>query len=198
MPYGRIENGLVQVYTGHGKGKTTAALGLAMRAAGHGYKVRVIQFMKGTGYYGELAAASRLGPELEIRHFGRDCPFSESIASGEMKCTGCGACFVKKGEVTTKDIEMAAEALILSMATIKNAEADIAILDEIGNAIYFDLVLIEDCVRLIQAKPAGVELVLTGRNMPQEIIEMADLVTEMKLVKHPFATGVPARRGIEY
>jgi cob(I)alamin adenosyltransferase len=195
---GRIKDALVQIYTGAGKGKTTAALGLAMRAIGHGYRVRMIQFMKGTTYTGELRAAERLGPGLEIYQFGRDCQYSEEMAAGTAQCTGCGDCFVRRGEVTQADIELAAEAYVLALRTLKRVEADIVILDEISNALEYELLSVGDVVKLVGERPPGVELVLTGRNMPPELIQVADLVTEMHMVKHPFEKGIPARRGIEY
>ena len=195
---GRIEDALVQVYTGNGKGKTTAALGLALRAAGHGYRVRIIQFMKGSTYYGELYSAEKLAPEVEIYQFGRGCRIQDAIKDGSAKCDGCMECFVMKGSETRTDLELAAEAYVLALKTLKHAEADIVILDELTNAIYFGLLTAEDCVKLIRSRAEGVEVVITGRNAPEEIIAEADLVTDMRMVKHPFEKGISARRGIEY
>jgi cob(I)alamin adenosyltransferase len=195
---GKIENALIQVYTGDGKGKTTAALGIALRAAGHGYKARIIQFMKGSTYYGELYSAERLAPEVEIYQFGRDCRIADAIRAGTCKCDNCMECFVRKGDVKRTDLELAAEAYVLALRTLKYAEADIVVLDELTNAIHFDLLTVDDCVKLIGQRASGVELIITGRNAPKEIIALADLVTEMKLIKHPFDKGIAARRGIEY
>jgi cob(I)alamin adenosyltransferase len=107
-------------------------------------------------------------------------------------------CFVRKGDVKRTDLELAAEAYVLALRTLKYAEADIVVLDELTNAIYFDLLTVDDCVKLIGQRASGVELIITGRNAPKEIIALADLVTEMKLIKHPFDKGIAARRGIEY
>lgn len=195
---GRIEDALIQVYTGDGKGKTTAALGLALRAVGHGYKVRVIQFMKGSTYYGELYSAERLAPELEVYQFGRGCRIQDAIREGSAKCDGCMECFVTKGNVTRTDLELAAEAYVLALKTLKHAEADIVVLDELTNAIFFDLLTTDDCVKLLESKAPGVEVIVTGRNAPEQITAIADLVTEMRMLKHPFEKGIQARRGIEY
>lgn len=196
--YGRIPNALVQAYTGDGKGKTTAALGLAMRALGHGYKVRMIQFMKGTSFTGELEAAKAFAPNLEIFQFGRDCKYSDKIRSGEAVCEGCGDCFVRMGDPEPCDIEYARQAYELAGATLDEKAADLVILDEIANAVNFGLLSVEDAVSLVERRPDGVELVLTGRDMPKTLIDMADLVTEMKMVKHPYMRGISARHGIEY
>lgn len=198
IPRGRFKKGLIQIYTGDGKGKTTAALGLGLRAFGHGYRVRVIQFMKGTSYTGELAAIRSLGPGYEIFQFGRDCKFAESMAKGEFDCNGCGECFVVPGKAEPCDITMAEEAYDLSRRTLELAEADLVVLDEIANAVRFGLITAGRCEELAKCKPEGVELVLTGRNMPQSLIDMADLVTEMRMLKHPFEKGIVARHGIEY
>jgi len=195
---GRFKLGLVQVYTGNGKGKTTAALGLGMRAFGHGYRVRMVQFMKGTSYTGEIAAAKRLGKGFEIFQFGRDCKYPQAMGSGEFDCNGCGECFVIPGKPEPRDIAYAEEAYALSKRTLERVEADLVILDEIANAVYFGLLPAERCADLVELKPDGVELVLTGRNMPDLLVQMADLVTEMKMIRHPFETGIPARHGIEY
>ncbi|MEA4884325.1 MAG: cob(I)yrinic acid a,c-diamide adenosyltransferase [Clostridia bacterium] len=195
---GAFPNALIQVYTGDGKGKTTAAIGLGMRAFGHGYKVRMIQFMKGTGYTGEIQTARRLGPGFEIFQFGRGCKRSEAMRTGELTCDGCGECFIRKGRSAQLDIELARQAYDLAAQTLDEASADLVILDEIANAVVFGLFSVEDAVALIERRPRGVELVLTGRNMPQPLIDIADLVTEMRMVKHPFEQGIPARHGIEY
>lgn len=194
----RLSQGLTQIYTGNSKGKTTAALGLALRAIGHGFKVYIIQFMKGTSYYGELYSLSRLYPDIIVRQYGRACPLQTLIKNGEKQCTGCGQCFVEKGKIKPEDREMASLALAHSREILFSDQYDIVILDEILNALYFELVTLEDVKHLIKGKPPLVELVLTGRYAPVELIEMADLVTEMKEIKHPFQKGIPARRGIEY
>lgn len=194
----RLSRGLVQVYTGNSKGKSTAAFGLALRAIGHGFKVYIIQFMKGSSYYGELAAWHRLYPYIQFSQYGRSCPYSHLIRQGEDTCRGCGQCFVKKGEATAEDRKQAAMALEKARKVMKSDEFDIIILDEVLNAIYFELISTNEVLELINEKPEMIELVLTGRNAPAELIEAAHLVTEMKEIKHPYQQGIPARRGIEY
>ena len=173
----RLENGLIQVYTGNGKGKTTAALGLALRAIGHGLKVHMIQFMKGGGPYGEHAAAERLAPWLKVSRTGR---------SG----------WVKKGAPAPEDINEAQRALEMARQTLIG-DYDLVILDEVNGAVDFGLIAVADLLSLIAAKPSNVELVLTGRNAHEKIMEAADLVSEMREVKHYFRKGVNFRVGIE-
>ncbi|SHJ91259.1 cob(I)yrinic acid a,c-diamide adenosyltransferase [Anaerobranca californiensis DSM 14826] len=193
-----METGLIQVYTGNSKGKTTAALGLAMRAIGHGLRVNFIQLMKGSNYYGELVTIHRLFPDIVHAQFGRPCPNSGSIKLGISKCTGCGRCFIKKGDDITEDKKEMEIAYEYIKKQIKGGQFHIIILDEILNCIYFDLITEEEVLELFRIKPPHVELVLTGRNAPEKIIEEADLVTNMESVKHPFERGINARRGIEY
>ena len=169
--------GMVQVYTGDGKGKTTAALGLAMRATGKGYTVYMIQFMKGDINYGELASAEKL-EGLTIKQMGRPS-------------------FVDRKDPDPVDIQMAQEALEIAKEIMDAGEYDILILDEVNCAVDWGLVEVEKVVDLIKGKPDDLELVLTGRYAPQELIDLADLVTEMKEVKHPFQKGGKARDGIE-
>lgn len=192
------ELGLVQVYTGEGKGKTTAALGLAFRAVGHGFRVHIIQFMKGRGYAGELITAQKLAPKLTISQFGRSCRISQEIQQGLKKCTGCRDCFVKDRGADKLDIEMAEAALNEALDYIKNKKCDILILDEIGNAFRYGLVSTEKALQMIKNKSNDMELILTGRGMPAEICDAADLVTEMREIKHPYKAGIASRRGIEY
>jgi len=174
----KLEKGLVQVYTGNGKGKTTAAFGLALRAIGRGLKVYIIQFIKGGFDYGELYIVDKL-PNLTLKAFG----------------TGK---FVTEKPPGKADVELAEEAFALAEEVVKSGEYDIVILDEINVALNLKLVKIEKVLELIRNKPKHVELVLTGRYAPNKIIEAADLVTEMKEVKHPFNKGYQARKGIEY
>lgn len=198
MPRARFEKGLIQVYTGNGKGKTTAALGLALRAIGHGFKVSVIQFLKGGGYTGELYAAQRLYPNLEFRQYGICDPYSALIRQGEADGFPIKKRFAKKEgqlEENRKLVKMAFEA---AERAICSEEFDLVILDEINTAFHLDLLPVDDIINLLAIKPSNVEVVLTGRHAPPEIIERADLVTEMNLIKHPYKNGVPSRRGIEY
>ncbi len=194
----RLERGLVQVYSGDGKGKTTAALGLALRAAGHELNVFIIQFMKGVSYSGELLSIPRLAPFIKIKSFGRGCPHAAAIRSGYSKCTGCGECFIKPGETSESDVKTANLAIELAEKVIMSDEYDLVILDEVVNALHYNLVTIEQLETIVGNKPKLVEIVLTGRDVPQEIKEIADLVTEMKMIKHPFEKGIDSRWGIEY
>ncbi|MFZ2948112.1 MAG: cob(I)yrinic acid a,c-diamide adenosyltransferase [Desulfuromonadaceae bacterium] len=172
-----LEHGCIQVYTGNGKGKTTAALGLALRAVGRGLKVCVFQFIKGGGRYGEHLAAEKLAPLLTIIQTGRP------------------------GWVNTKDIgedrRVAQEALVRAEELLTSAEFDLFICDEINGAVGFGLIDVEQVLELISHKPEKTELVLTGRNVHQRVIDAADLVTEMREIKHYYKAGVPARTGIE-
>jgi cob(I)alamin adenosyltransferase len=174
----KLEKGLVQVYTGNGKGKTTAAFGLALRAIGRGLRVCIIQFIKGGFDYGELYVIDRL-PGLKLKAYGR----------GK---------FVDEKNPDKMDMDLAEEALRTAEEALEDNECDIIILDEVNVALNLKLIKIENVLNLIKMKPAKVELVLTGRNAPSEIVQAADLVTEMVEVKHPYSKGFHARKGIEY
>jgi len=174
----KLEKGLVQVYTGNGKGKTTAAFGLALRAIGRGLKVYIIQFIKGGFDYGELYVIDKL-PNLQLKAFGR----------GK---------FITQKPPAQEDIKLAEEAFQLAKEVVERGQHDMVILDEINVALNLKLISLDEVLELIKNKPEHVELVLTGRNAPQKIIEAADLVTEMTEIKHPFNKGFQARKGIEY
>jgi cob(I)alamin adenosyltransferase len=174
----RLEKGLVQVYTGDGKGKTSAAFGAALRAIGRGLKVYIIQFIKGGFDYGELYIVEKL-PNLKLAAFGR----------GK---------FVIEVSPHEEDVRLAREAFELAKEVIKSGEYDMVILDEINVALNLKLVNIDETLQLIKNKPKHVELILTGRYAPRQLIEVADLVTEMKEIKHPFMQGLKPRKGIEY
>lgn len=169
--------GLVQLYTGNGKGKTSAALGLGLRAAGHGFEVYMIQFMKGQINYGELEAVKHI-PNFTIQQFGRPD-------------------FVDKANPAPEDIKYAKEALERARELIKVGSVDFLILDEVNVAIDFGLISEKEVIALIKSRPPHMELILTGRYAPPSLIEIADLVSEIKEVKHPYQQGVAARKGVE-
>lgn len=167
--------GLIHVYTGNGKGKTTAAVGQAFRALGHGWRVRMIQFMKHC-HCGEVEQARRT-KNFEIEQFGNG--------------------FII-GKIKKEDVEMAKKGMERAHEIIANNDCDLLILDEINIAMDYGLIGVEEVIKLMKAKPPEMELILTGRNAPKEIIRLADLVTEMKEIKHPYKRGITAREGIEY
>jgi cob(I)alamin adenosyltransferase len=168
--------GYVQVYTGDGKGKTTAALGLALRAAGAGLKVFIGQFIK-SAPYNEIKALERFSDLITIKQFGRGC-------------------FIR-GNPCQADIDLARLALEAIGAALRSGEYDVVIADEANVARGCKIVSEDDLIALIESRPPHVELVLTGRNAPAAVIERADLVTEMKAVKHYYDKGILAREGIE-
>lgn len=195
----RLEQGLVQIYSGTAKGKTTAALGLAFRAIGHGFHISFIQFVRAKVYSGILDSAARLYPNMEVMQFGRTCPYAALLKEGMRRCSGCRDCFVKKGEATREDKEIAALGWKKAVEEVRSDEYDIIILDDISNAIAYDLITTEQVVELINSKPSKVELILTGSyRFPEELLDLANLVTEMKEIKHPYYQGIKPRRGIEY
>lgn len=173
-----LECGMIQVYTGNGKGKTTAALGLALRACGRKLQVCMVQFMKGGGPYGEHLAAELLSPYLTIIPFGREG-------------------WVNRENPDPEDRSIAVKALNCGADALRSGSYDLVILDEVNGAIAFGLLTVEELLDVIRSKPEKVELVLTGRNADQRIIDIADLVTEMREIKHYYKAGVPARIGIE-
>ncbi len=169
---------MIQIYTGSGKGKTTAALGLALRAVGHGLKVIMIQFMKGQINYGELESAKQL-PNFTIEQYGRPD-------------------FVNLEKPDKEDVRLARQALRRAKDVIESENFDIVILDEINVAVSFGLIKLGDVIELMKNTPRKTELVLTGRYMPPEFYDYADLISEIREVKHHFQAGTPARKGIEY
>jgi cob(I)alamin adenosyltransferase len=177
----KAENGLVVIYTGKGKGKTTAALGIVLRAVGHGFKVLMIQFIKGEWYYGELSSSKRLIPEFEM------------IAAGK------GFIGILDDDHDIGEHRKSAEdAFILAKERILSKKYDIIILDEINYAINLKLLSTNQVLELIKIRPKQTSIVLTGNYAPNEIIKVADLVTEMNEIKHPYQQGIKAKRGIDY
>ncbi len=178
--------GLLIVYTGNGKGKTSAALGAALRAVGHGWRVLIIQFFKGDWpiVFGELESAKRLAPQLEVlqlgkgfvKHMGDTKPFEEHLAA-------------------------ARDAVRIARERIASGQYDLIILDELIYAIDYagvQLVSVDEVMQLLDARPPSMHLILTGRNAPQAILDRADLVTEMREIKHPWQRKIPAQQGIDY
>jgi cob(I)alamin adenosyltransferase len=171
-------SGYVQVYTGNGKGKTTAALGLALRAAGHGMKTYIGQFLKGQ-HYGEIAAAEKLSPLIRIERFGRE-----------------GFLHITAGP-DDEDIRRAVQGLRKCREAMLSGRYQIIVLDEVNTAVLLKVLSVQDVLDFLAERPESVELVLTGRGAPQAVIDRADLVTEMKNIKHYYERGVKAREGIE-
>lgn len=175
------ETGLVIVYTGKGKGKTTAALGIVLRAVGHGYKVGMIQFIKGEWYYGELTSSRRLEPEFEL------------IAAGR------GFVGIIDDDHPIEDHQKAAkDAIEVAKQKIASGNYDVMILDEINYAAKLNLISQQDILDVIASRPEKTSLVLTGNYVPDAIMAAADLVTEMREIKHPFQRGVKAKKGIDF
>ncbi len=174
----RFPKGFVQVYTGNGKGKTTAALGLALRAAGHRFKVLMIQFLKGGIAYGELQSAKKLAPYLTIVPMGREN-------------------FVNKKKPDPVDVLLAQKAWELAQRSVHCQKYHLVILDEINVAVEYGMVPLKELLALMKNKPENVELVLTGRWARPEVLRRADLVTEMREIKHYYKKGIESRIGIE-
>ena len=173
--------GLILVHTGDGKGKTTAGLGLALRAWGSGLRVLILQFIKGGWKYGELEAIERLG-QLD----------------GRIEIRPLGLGLMRSDEDKEKHISAAAEALQESERMMVSGQYDLIIFDEINYAVKFGLISLDDVLALLDKKPDELHVLLTGRDARPELIERADLVTEMKLVKHPYQQGIKAQKGIEF
>ncbi|MDE1862650.1 MAG: cob(I)yrinic acid a,c-diamide adenosyltransferase [Thaumarchaeota archaeon] len=175
------KDGLVIVYTGKGKGKTTAALGMALRALGYDYKVCMIQFIKGSWHYGEMTSSRRLEPDFELAAVGK----------------GFVGILDDKSPIEDHK-KMAGEALAIARKKISSGNYRIVILDEINYAVNLGLVPLEDLLQLIRDRPPSVSLVLTGNHARDEVVELADLVTEMREIKHPFRSGIKAKKGIDF
>lgn len=190
--------GLIHIYTGEGKGKTTSALGMAMRAVGNGLNVIMIQFLKSSNRYGELEGASRLAPGFEIVQMGPECVRLKKDPTADAKCIGCMECHVDPSNPKVSDMEAARRALEFAERCVTGGEYDLVILDEINYAVDFNLLSAEEVVSLLKRKHDSVEVVLTGRAAHPALVELADYVTEMREVKHPWRKGVEARPGVEY
>jgi cob(I)alamin adenosyltransferase len=174
------QRGLLMVFTGNGKGKTTAAMGVALRAVGQGMKVLMIQFIKGSWHYGELDSAPMLGGAFEIRPMGRG--------------------FVKVGteKPDPEDVRMVEEAWAAAVEAMRSNTYDMLILDEINYAIHYGMLPADRVLGDLAARPERLHVICTGRNAHPGLVEAADLVSEIKEIKHPFHKGVLAQRGIDY
>ncbi len=171
-----LEKGYLQVYTGDGKGKTTAALGLALRAAGAGLRVYIAQFVKGM-HYSELDALQRFDDLVTVKQYGRSC-------------------FITR-DPEQADVDAAREGLEEVRKLLAEDAPDVLVLDEANIAVFYKLFSVGELLEVVAGRPEGVEVVVTGRKAPPELLEKADLVTEMKEIKHYYTRGVEAREGIE-
>jgi cob(I)alamin adenosyltransferase len=171
-------NGLLMVFTGDGKGKTTSAIGLAMRAAGHGMKVCFIQFIKGSWKYGEMNAFAHFADTIDFQVIGRG--------------------FTWKSDDLDKDREIAQSAWEIAKKAIYSNEYQLVVLDEFTYLLLYDMISRDEAMKVLREKPENLHLVITGRGALAEIIELADLVTEMTPVKHPFNHGIVAQKGVEF
>jgi cob(I)alamin adenosyltransferase len=176
-----VQKGLVIVFTGNGKGKTSAALGVALRSCGHHMHVSLVHFIKTSSVSGEERAAERLRPELEIVSFGR----------GFVKQMGDNLPFAEHQRA-------AADALAAARQRISSNFWDVVILDEINNAVSLGLLDVRELLDLLTRRPPRLHVILTGRDAHPDIIALADMVTEMNDIKHPFESGLPAQQGIDY
>ena len=178
------ERGLILVNTGNGKGKTTAALGVVLRAVGQGFKVLILQFIKSGNGYGELAGLAKLGDQVEIRSMGK------------------GFIYYNRNEVGEAELARHKEAAQAAWRTlveeVNSDKWDLIVIDEINNAINYELIDVNSVVEMLKNKPKRLHVVLTGRYAKPEIIDMADTVTEMKVVKHAYEKGIKAAKGIEF
>jgi cob(I)alamin adenosyltransferase len=179
MPREHLAQGLLQVYTGDGKSQTTCALGLGLRAIGQGFRVFMVQFMKGRDTDEAFITAQLLAPEFTLRHFG-------------------GRALVNLRAPAPEDLALVREAWDLARQVLQAGEHDLVILDEINLALSFNLIPLEEGLEALRQRPPWVEVVLTGRQAPPQVIELADLVTEMRPLKHYLAPGGPARREMEW
>jgi cob(I)alamin adenosyltransferase len=175
------EVGLTIVYTGNGKGKTTAALGMCVRAAGYKKRVRILQFVKGSWKYGELSGIKLLSDFVEM----------EQVGEGFVGIVDDDKEFSVHQKAARKGLELALEVM-------QSGRYDLVILDELNVAIDLGLVELSDVLDLVRKKPKKMHLVITGRNAPQELIEMADLVTDMTEIKHPYQKGILAQKGVDW
>lgn len=173
-----MTKGLLIIHTGYGKGKTTAALGMALRTAGHGLRVCFIQFIKGSWRYGELEAVKRFDDCIDLHVMGRG--------------------FTWKSESLEEDIRLAREGWALACQAIDSGQYHLVVLDEFTYLLHYRMLEIAPCLEFLASRRAEQHVLITGRYAPQALIEAADLVTEMRVVKHPLKSGIKAQKGIEF
>jgi cob(I)alamin adenosyltransferase len=174
----KTKKGLLIVNTGDGKGKTTAALGMALRAAGHGLKVCFIQFIKGSWKYGELEAVKRFADLIDFHVMGRG--------------------FTWKSEDLEKDVAAARTAWVFAQEAMVGKRYDLMVLDEFTYLLSYGMLDVEPVLAFLANRPDGMHVVITGRGAPQALLDAADLVTEMRVVKHPYESGIKAQKGVEF
>ncbi len=181
QPNKKSNDGLLIVYTGDGKGKTTAALGMALRAAGYHWRIAIVQFIKGSWKYGELESLKRLAPEVELH------------------VAGSGFVGIVDDKLPLEEHKKAAgEAFRLTLEIVSKGEHQLVILDELNVAIDLKLLEIEQLMEMLDNKPAKMNIVITGRSADKTLIDRADLVTEMREIKHPYQKGILAKKGIDF
>lgn len=188
-----LEKGVI-VVTGNGKGKTTTALGYVLRFLGNGKRVRMVQFLKGGGFSGELFVEEYFADRFLISQFGGSCRFSEAIRNGTLKCQKCGECFRESKNPANN---WAGKAMQAAWQALEQ-KYDVIVLDEVAHAVKNGLLALEELQTFLTKARGDALVILTGRNMHEEIINSSDLATECFAAKHPKDKGIDARRGIEY
>jgi len=201
--------GMVHVYTGDGKGKTSAAMGLALRAVGQGFKVYIVQFMKGGAYTGEFISIKNFLPNISAVQYGRKCIIEDkqrklmgfddeyhyfNFVRDDIECGPCRFCFLN--DATQK--QFVRDAMERSRKVMSSGDYDLVVLDEVNCAVHYGFLDVKELIEALKLKNKTTEVICTGRNAVKELIEFADYVSEIKAVKHPFQKGIAARRGIEY
>ena len=183
------------IYTGTGKGKTTAALGFGLQYAVQGKKVKIIQYLKGSTYSGELYSSRIYYPNLEIYQFGYGCPWSSMIKNGFLKCQSCGECF-KRNRDPQEGYALAA--WNFTKEIIRNSNTQLLVLDEFNHAVRYGFIPYEEIRETFSHLPLPLTVICTGRNAPRELADLSAKVMLFEAVKHPYQSGISSRRGIEY
>ncbi len=194
----KLKKGIVEVYTGNGKGKTTAAFGLAFRALGWGLKVYIIQFMK-MGTYGENKSSEQFLDKLKVDYAGMPyfIAWEEDIPVEDRKKVA-NVILCPKGKPPEDYRKKVSDAFQKMKDEVKSGNWDIIIMDEVNVAIYYNLLGLNELTDFLDNRGENVEVVLTGRKMPDEVLQRASLITEMKEIRHPYSEGMPARRGVDF